>query len=73
MAGVAHKLTVWVSSDASASVKAFGCPADRDGVGTYWGRRRKAFRERTREKWLPVRPRVLWGIVGSAGGVGQDL
>ena len=41
--------------------------------GRYWGRRRKASRERTRERGAVIGPRVLWGFVVSAGGIGDEL
>ena len=48
-------------------------PADRDEAAHTGAGVGKPVRERTRERWLAVGPRVLWGFVGSAGGVGDDL
>ena len=57
-----------------ALVKGFGCRPIDERSARHWGRRPKASREGTRERWAARVPQALWGFgrggPGGGGGIG---
>ena len=64
---------VVVGTQNACSCEGFRTPGHRDEAAHMTGADVGKPPGKEAARWLEVGPRVLWGFVGSAGGVGDDL